>query len=583
MHGTLARLLAALRGRRADLTSPPTIQPAVTARATYDVRVPMRDGVTLSADIYFPHASGPAPVILHRTPYNNNGRLHMAEAAFFNAAGYVYVAQDCRGKFDSDGAWFPYRHEAADGDDTLSWCGAQPWSSGAIGMVGSSYAATAQWYAASSGNAFLKCIQPSVAFSDLFFDHGLRRDGALQPFFCHWLATMAGRTMFDLDKAARDAALRQVPLIDFDRRLGLDLGYWREFATHDAFDEFWKPFSLRHLHQRMDVPSLGVAGWHSPFELRGSIEHFIGMTRHAKTPEARRRQRLIIGPWTHFVNASEKAGGRRFGRRSIIDLPALQLRWFARWLKGERNGVDLEAPVKVFVTGANTWRDAPSWPPPGVVETPFYLHSGGGANTLGGDGTLDRRMPTADEPVDRYRYDPEDPVAFELDDLAPDEQLYADRRAMERRADVLVYTTAPLTADLEITGPVVATLCAATSALDTDFVVTLLDVAAGGHARPLTWGVARGRYLSGYETPASLEPDRVYEWPVDLWATSHVFKAGHAIRVEITSSLFPFFGRNHNTGDPPAEDVNFVVATQTVHHSPAWPSRVILPVVPSGS
>lgn len=579
MYGRLVKWFGALRGRAAELRVPATIQPAFTERVTYDVRVPMRDGVTLSADIYFPHASGPAPVILHRTPYNNNDRLHLAEAAFFNAAGYVYVAQDCRGKFDSDGAWFPYRHEAADGDDTLTWCGTRPWSTGAIGMVGSSYAATAQWYAAASGNAHLKCIQPSVAFSDLFFDHGLRRDGVLQPYFCHWLVGMAGRTMFDIDKAARDAALRQVPLIDFDRRLGFDLDYWRDFATHDAYDEFWRPFSLRHRYPEMDVPSLGVASWHSPFELRGSIEHFLGMSGRAKTPEARRRQRLIIGPWTHFVNASERAGGRRFGKQSIIDLPTLQLRWFARWLKGEQNGVDQEAPVKVFVMGADKWRDAPTWPPPDIVATPFYLHSRGAANTVGGDGTLDRHAPVAEEPVDRYRYDPEHPVTFELSDLAPDEQLYADRRAMERRADVLVYTTAPLTADLEITGPVVATLWAATSAVDTDFVVTLLDVAADGHARPLTWGIVRGRYLRGHETPTLLEPHRVHEWPVDLWATAHVFKAGHAIRVEITSSLFPFFGRNHNTGKPPAEDDTFVVAAQSVHHAPTRPSRVTLPVV----
>ena len=579
MHGTLAKLFGALRGPAPVHAYPPTIQSAVTARVTYDVRVPMRDGVTLSADIYFPHASGPCPVILHRTPYNNNGRLHMAEAAFFNKEGYVYVAQDCRGKYDSDGEWFPYRHEAADGDDTLTWCGAQPWSTGAIGMIGSSYAATAQWFAASTANTFLKCIQPSVAFSDLFFDHGLRRDGVLQPYFCHWLVTMAGRTMFDLDKPARDAALRKVPLIEFDKRLGLELDYWRAFATHDSYDDFWRAFSVRHRYPQMDVPSLAVASWHSPFELRGSIEHFAGMTRDARTPEARQRQRLIIGPWTHFVNASDRAGGRRFGKQSIIDLPSLQLRWFARWLKGEVNHVDREAPVKVFVMGANEWRDEPCWPPEGVDYTDFYLHSGGAANSSAGDGRLDRHKPEGDEPADRYDYDPEHPVTFELSDLAPDEQLYADRTALERRADVLVYTTARLTADLEVTGPVTAVLGASTSAVDTDFIVTLLDVAPDGDAQPLTWGIARGRYLQGYETPALLEPHRIYEWHVDMWATSRVFKAGHAIRVEITSSLFPFFGRNHNTGHPPAEDVAFVVARQSVHHTPAWPSRVILPVI----
>ena len=545
----------------------------------YDVGMQTRDGVRLSNDIYLPDDKGPHPVILQRTPYNNNGSWVVAEAHFYVSLGYAYVAQDCRGKYDSDGEWYPYRHETEDGDDALTWCGTQPWSSGKVGMIGASYSGTVQWFAAATGNPYLKCIQPSVAFSDLFFDHGLRRGGVLQPYFFSWLVTTAGRTLFEIDKDRRDRALMHVPVSDMDEFLGFDLKFWKDFAGRDEYDDFWKQFSVRHRYHAIDVPSLSVACWHSPWELQGALTNFAGVTRHAPSADTRARQRLIVGPWTHFVNVSPLVGEHDFGPQAVIDLHKITTRWFARWLKDEPAGDEPDPPVRIFVMGRNKWRDETAWPLPDAVPTAFYLHSGGRANTIDGNGSLDRERPSSDEPADRYVYNPERPIRLPLSDTTPEDHLYADRRTIERRDDVLVYSTEPLAEDVEVTGPVTATLFASTSAPDTDIVATLVDVSADGFAKPLTWGIARGRYLAGVEKPALLEPNRVYEWTIDLWATSHVFLEGHRIRLDVTSSFFPFFGRNHNTGHDVATDVAFALAEQTIHHSSERPSHVLLPLV----
>lgn len=551
-------------------------------RVSYDVKVPMRDGIRLSADLYLPDAEGTYPVILHRTPYNNNHPGIAHEADLFAAHGYAYAAQDCRGKYESEGIWYPYRHEAADGDDSLTWCGTQPWSNGRVGMLGGSYSGTLQFYAAATGNPYLKCILPMVAGSDLFFDNGLRRDGVLQVFFIHWAAAMAGRTFFAFGKAREEAAVWQTPLSGLAAYLGLDhLPYWEDFVRHDAYDDFWLALSIRERYGDIDVPSLSIGGWHSPWELQGVLTNFMGLAAGARSVAARRSQKLVIGPWTHQLNESSSVGELDFGPGALIDLEALELRWFDRWLREEMNGIDDEPPVHIFVTGANAWREEPRWPLERARPAPYYLHSGGRANSLHGDGLLSPDVPIGPEPVDQFTYNPERPVPAELDGKGVEEGLWADRRPIERRDDVLVYTTEPLAADTEITGPINVTLFAGTSAPDTDFVAVLLDVHPDGLAQPIAIGIARGLYLSGYVSPRRLEPGRVYAWHIDLWAASHVFLVGHRIRVDLSSSFFPFFGRNHNTGHAIADDVDFQLAEQTVLHAPEAPSHIMLPIVPT--
>lgn len=546
---------------------------------TYDVAVTMRDGVRLSADIYLPDEGGPFPVILQRTPYNNNSKGVVMEAEFYVAQGYAYVAQDCRGKFDSDGQWYPYRNEAADGDDTLTWCATQPWSTGRVGMSGGSYCGAVQWYAAATGNPALKCIVPLVAYSDLFFDHGLRRDGVFQTFYIYWTAAMAGRVFFELDRQKSQDVIWHVPLAEMDQFLGFDLLHWKDFTAHDCYDDFWRGLSVREKYAAIDVPALNVGGWHSPWELQGTLTHFVEMTAASKSEEMRRNQRLIVGPWTHSVNLSQRVGEIDFGLQAIIDLQQIQLRWYDRWLKDEENGVDDEPSVLIYVMGDNAWREEAAWPVARAVPTPFYLRSGGRANSRFGDGLLSPHAPEGEEPTDSFSYNPERPVPSLITETGDDENLYSDQRAMERRDDVLVYTTEPLTEEVEVTGPISVKLFAATSARDTDFTAMLIDVQPDGYAKPVVWGIARGRYLSSFTDPQLLEPNRVYEWTINLWATSNVFKQGHRIRLDISSSFFPFFGRNHNTGNPPASDIEFVIAEQTIHHSSHYSSHILLPIV----
>ena len=554
-------------------------------RVQYDLAVIMRDGVRLSADVYLPGnqpagSSGRFPVVLQRTPYNNNSEGVILEARFYTSHGYAYVAQDCRGKFDSDGTWYPYIHEARDGDDTLTWCGTADWSTGRVGMSGGSYCGAVQWYAAATGNPYLKCIIPLVAYSDLFFDHGLRRNGVFQTFYIHWTAAMAGRAFVDIDKQQGADAVWHVPLLELDKFLGLDLPHWRDLVSHESYDDFWRSISIRERYKDVDIPALNVGGWHSPWELRGTLAHFTEMTRNGRQGRASRHQKLIVGPWTHSVNQSTRVGDFDFGLQSIIDLQQIQLRWFDRWLKEEENHIENEPPVSIYVMGANDWRHEAEWPLQRAAPTILYLRSDGRANSLFGDGRLAVEPPPEEEPPDRFTYNPERPVPSMISEAGNDESLFSDQRPIERRDDVLVYTSDVLGEDTEVTGPISLTLFASSSALDTDLTAMLLDVQPDGYSKPLTWGIARGRYLKSYSDPSLLEPGQVNEWTIDLWATSNVFRAGHRIRLDVSSSFFPFFGRNHNTGNPAAIDVEFEVAHQELRHSAAHPSHLILPVIP---
>jgi putative CocE/NonD family hydrolase len=389
---------------------------------------------------------------------------------------------------------------------------------------------------------------------------------------------MAGRGFIDIDRAQSAAAIWHVPLVDLDRFLGLDLPYWRDIVSHESFDQFWQKVSIREKYRGINIPALNVGGWHSPWELRGTLTHFREMVL-GRSDEVRKRQKLVIGPWTHNVNQNRQVGDFDFGPEAIIDLQQLQLRWYDRWLKEEANGIESEPPVSIFVMGANAWRSEETWPLERAIPKVLYLRSGGRANSRFGDGRLSTEPPPDNEPPDRFRYDPERPVPSMISETGDDESLYSDQRPIERRDDVLVYRTAPVETDLELTGPVSVTLFASTSARDTDFTAMLLDVHPDGYAKPLTWGIARGRYLKSYSEPTLLEPGETYEWTVDLWATSNVFKAGHRIQLDLSSSYFPFFGRNHNTGNPAATDTEFVVAEQTIHHSAEYRSQLVLQVV----
>ncbi len=573
-----------------------------------NVPVPMRDGTILYADVYRPAAGGPVPVLLTRTPYDKSlvgalgNTLDPLRAA---RAGYAVVVQDTRGRWASEGEFYAFRHEAADGYDTVEWCAAQPWSTGKVGMFGRSYVGLTQWQAALARPPHLTAIVPTITAAD-YHEGWTYQGGAFElGFNLSWtLNTLATNTLwrrretipnFEEVWAENTAAVdclscrfRDLPLVDFAPLKVADCApYYFDWLAHPDYDDYWRQLDVSAHHDQIAVPALNVGGWYDIF-LGGTIANYLGVREKGATPAARSGQKLLIGPWAHqapFVNPVGDADFGRMSAQATIDLDAIHLRFYDYWLKGERNGLDDEPPVRIFVMGENVWRDENEWPLARAQNLPYYLHSGGHANSLRGDGVLSVDTPTS-EPPDYYLYDPRDPVPTRGGPLCCYPAALPigafDQRDVEERADVLVYNTAPLARDLEVTGPILVTLFAASSAPDTDFTAKLVDVFPDGYARNLTDGIIRARYRTSRERPTLLEPGRVDEYTIDLWATSNLFKAGHRIRLEISSSNFPRFDRNPNTGHAFGQDAELRPALQTILHDADHPSRVVLPVVPRG-
>jgi putative CocE/NonD family hydrolase len=399
----------------------------------------------------------------------------------------------------------------------------------------------------------------------------------------------ADRLLDDIDRLG--TALRQLPL----NRIGpladdpsLAPGFLDVIANAENAD-YWASTDVAARYESVAVPALNIGGWYDIF-LGGTLRNFVGMRERGGTESARRGQRLIMGPWLHGPLGSVN-GEVDFGVRSaklVLDLEGIMLRWFDHWLKGEQNGVDAEPPVRVFVMGENRWRTEDHWPLARAVPTSYYLSSGGRANSLGGDGRLSQDPPT-DLTPDHFLYDPRKPVPTRGGPLCCSPAVLPggafDQRPVEERPDVLVYTSAPLDAAVEVTGPVTVHLWARSSAPDTDFTAKLVDVGPCGYARNLVDGIVRARYREGLDRPLLLNPGEVVEYVIDLWATSNVFLAGHRIRLEVSSSNFPRFDRNPNTGQPLGEaaESDLQPALQTIYHDPARPSHVLLPIVPRES
>jgi putative CocE/NonD family hydrolase len=371
---------------------------------------------------------------------------------------------------------------------------------------------------------------------------------------------------------------RSLPLRDMDQGFGRRIRAWRDWFDHPTLDDYWKEQSYQEQLLDATVPILHVSGWYDDV-LVGTTENYVNLTTRAATAEARERQWLLIGPWGHRVNTSRRLGDVDFGPEALIDFDAVQLRWFDHWLKGEANGVESDPRVRLFVMGENRWRSESQWPIGRTRYVEYFLHSGGRANSLFGDGRLDTVAP-GDEPADTFRYDPEDAVPFITEPNFSQVGGPDDYRAIERRDDVLVYTTESLAEPLLICGPLKVTLYAASSARDTDWTAKVLDVHPGGFAQRLNDGIVRARYRRSMEEEVFLEPGRVESYDIDAWSTCVLLGEGHRLRVEISSSAFPKFDRNLNTGGRIGIETEGIVAQQTVYHDRERPSRVLIPVVP---
>ena len=554
----------------------------------------MRDGVVLRADVYRPDTGEHLPALLQRTPYSKNPRREDSQFRRLAAHGYVVVVQDTRGRYMSDGVARPH-DEAEDGYDTIEWVASLPRVNGRVGTFGGSYLATTQLMAAPLRPPHLVAMFPSSSYNsryDMVFQGGA--------FY------LADGLSWNLGQSADVRRRMLTPQVDRDGAIGMteperktfaDSWLWhvplktidamelRRFApayfemlSHPSYDGYWKTFDIESRHGDFDAPAFHVTGWYDTL-VNGTIRNFAGIRRHARSEQARSGQRLIVGPWTHSRPTAEstKIGDVDFGPNAGFALEPLMIDWFDQWLKGRSSGVLSRAPVRLFVMGANTWRDEQEWPLQRAVRTSYYLRSRGGASTLDGDGELSEREP-GDEKADRFVYDPANPVP--TGQRGGYSRLPTDQRSIERRPDVLVYSTAPLSAPIEVTGPIEMRLWASSSATDTDFTAKLVDVFPDGTARALTDGILRARYRRGKTVPELLTPGQPVEMTIDLGATSNLFAAGHRIRVEVSSSNFPRFDRNPNTGTAFGESGELRRAEQTIFHDARRPSRLILPVVP---
>jgi putative CocE/NonD family hydrolase len=580
----------------------------------YDVPARMRDGVTLRANIYRPAGEGKWPVLLTRLPYGKDFPIgaSVIDPAQVARRGYVVVVQDTRGRMTSEGEWVPFIHEPEDGVDTIAWAAQLPYGDGQVGMYGASYFGFTQWAAAIHQPPALKAIIPFQTWNDPL-NGVLYRGGALELGTSgNWQLQMAldvlmrrhrndpqalGQAIYLLTRqidALGTSGYASLPLREFAPLKQQEVApYFFENFSHpmERDNELMRPLHILGHHHNATVPSFNIGGWYDIF-LQDTITNFKVMREEGSTPEAR-QSKLLIGPWTHG-GMLNPIGELNFGFASTaamidlkIDFVSLQVRWFDHWLKGIDTGMLNEAPIKLFVMGANVWRDENEWPLARAVETRYYLHSGGHANSLQGDGTLTVNAPDGTEVgSDRYVYDPANPVPTRGGALLMTPEYRPgpyDQRPVEGREDVLVYTSDVLSEDVEVTGPIKVHLWAVSSAPDTDFVARLVDVHPDGYAQNLTDGIIRARYrnFERGEAPSLIEPGAAYEYEIDLWATSNLFKAGHRIRLDVTSSSFPRWDRNPNTGHAFGADAELAVAHQTILHDSEHPSYVMLPIVPA--
>ncbi|MCP1213459.1 CocE/NonD family hydrolase [Acetobacter okinawensis] len=573
-----------------------------------DVPVTMRDGVTLRADVYTPATKDKVPVILMRTQYGkaaaqtDPSRFHSPD--WFASHCYIVAVQDIRGQGKSDGVFYEYRNDRDDGYDTVEWAARLPGSTGKVGMYGSSYVGATQWLAATATPPSLATIVPSNTGSD-YGDGWTYEDGAfrlafIEPWMMEDIASSAAENRGDKKLAAELAAqghnaavlMRQSPYATFTPFTvdGKNVApYFYDAIKHSTSDAYWKAFDIKSRYAKVTVPVLAFDGWYDSF-LSGALENFNGMQAQGGSPAARANQRIVIGPWDHIgwgrPDSSVSPRLKAIGPVANSPVNELMLLWFDHVLKGMDNGVQTGPRVDYFTMGENRWHTASSWPIAGTQYQKWYLGSGRSASSVMGDGSLtpehqDKHSTTK---TDTFVYDPHNPVpsvgGHSCCEWSFGPQGQYDQSQVEQRPDILVYTSKPLDAPLAVTGPITVDLFATSTATDTDFTAKLVDVAPDGTALNLNNGIQVARFRNSLSTPELITPGAVYEYRIKVWPTSNLFLKGHSIRLEISSSDYPQFAPNPNTGEVFGQSDHTLVATQTILHDRKHPSALVLPVIP---
>lgn len=556
----------------------------------HDLALKTRDGVTLRADVCRPKADGKFPVLLTRTPYDKNGVIDFCLKGA--ARGYVVVVQDVRGRYSSEGDWYPFKYESQDGYDTVEWAAGLPYADGKVGMFGGSYVGATQFLAAIAQPPHLAGICPNYTASN-YHDGWTYQGGAFEQYFSEsWTTGLALDTINHLaikaTQRANDAKSwsQELPLLSYPvlaMPAAAELApYFADWLKHPNYDEYWKQWSIEDHYSQIQIPVFSLGAWYDIF-LGGTLRNYTRLRKEAGTESARRGQRLMVYVGGHAGGwKNQKVGAVDFGDKLPFDVGEVTLRWYDNLLKGMANGVDREKPVKIFVMGKNDWRQEDDFPLERAKPTHYYLHSTKAANGVLGGGTLSTAAPAEEKP-DQYVYDPSNAVPTIGGPLCcgplPTGIGPEDQRPAEAREDVLVFSTPAFTQSTEITGPVLLDLYLSSSAVDTDFTGKLVDVWPDGFAQNLTEGILRLRYRNSAEKPEFANPGEIYHVSLDLWATSNVFLPGHKLRLEVSSSNFPRFDRNLNMGADQARGTSMVRATNFIYHDKSRPSALILPVV----
>ncbi len=534
-----------------------------------------RDGVRLSNDVYLPAGQTPSPAVLVRTPYDNTRPDFVGWARRFAAHGYAFVIQDVRGRGDSDGTFVPWVDEFDDGYDAVEWVSSQPWCDGQVGMLGGSYMAWVQWTAASRRPPHLRTLVTSGSLGRWFRDWPYRFGAFWAEDYLEWVNRVSGRSYQPATSIDWSVIHEHRRPRSMDATLGRPMPHWQECLDHTTFDAFWQRLAISG-YEAMDLPALHITGWFDACA-PGELHHYHEMT--ALSPAAA-AQSLLVGPWDHggaCATGQAVAGALDFGADGSIDLPGVWLTWFDRWLRG----LDGEPfpPVRYFAMGANEWRVADGWPPSETEERAFYLTAG---RSLAAEPAAE---PAAERATHVFRYDPADPTPA-MNELTVDplpEWSPRDTGFLERRADVLVFTGDPLVRPVEVAGPVHLLLHASSSAIDTDFAAVVADVDPDGRSILVSHGILRASFRESLTEPTPLVAGQCYALAIELADLGHVFQPGHAIRLIITSCLFPYYHPNPNTGanygDERADD--YVTATQTVFSGIDHPSRLVMRIRPS--
>ena len=560
------------------------------------VTVPLRDGVETCGDVYRPADGPPVPGLVTRTPYDKEaiGRTAVLPAPLKIAEqGYAVLVVDVRGRFSSQGEFHPFVNEGRDGYDTVEWMAAQPFCDGNVGIFGLSYYGATTLLAAKERPPSLRCAIAAITASD-YFDDWTHYGGALQLGFSGtWGMGLAAAQLLREDNgvapadaealaaaaAAPPQTLRHRPLIEMPGVSRPKVApYWAEWLEHDRRDDHWEALRISRDYAAIELPVMHVGGWFDLFTL-GTVRNFMGMQAAGKAP-----QRLWMGPWSH-TSYERYHGEVDFGATAPVILCGIADAYAAFLDQHLRGGPPPESDpvVRYFLMDANEWRDADAWPPPEAEARSLQLRSGGRANSARGDGALSEEPPAAEEPPDRYLYDPERPVPTEGGSLlqaSVGQPGPRDQRAIEARDDVLCYTTPPLAEPLTVAGPVSVQLWAVTDAPDTDWTAKLVDVHPDGRALGLCDGIRRASFRDSLSEPAPVTPGEPVRYEIELGSTAYRFAAGHRVRLDVSSSNFPRFDANPNTGEPSWKAAETRPAVQQVLHDGGHPSALRLWVLP---